>query len=140
MLKIYAIKERYDKKTKELEGKTDDDLLKQSEEYMKSLKEQREQSYKDHKKKADEASKDVKKYTENLDKIKKKFEEIKEKAGESLRSVKHDLDEMDKTHIKDLGARYYEVKKQIRDNESDNPALKYLDAYNKETLQKRKEA
>ena len=140
MLKIYDIKERYDKKTKELEGKTDDDLLKQSEEYMKSLKEQREQSYKDHKKKADEANKDIKKYTENLDKIKKKFEEIKEKAGESLRSVKHDLDEMDKTHIKDLGARYYEVKKQIRDNESDNPALKYLDAYNKETLQKRKEA
>lgn len=140
MLKIYDIKERYDKKTKELEGKTDDDLLKQSEEYMKSLKEQREQNYKDHKKKADEASKDIKKYTENLDKIKKKFEEIKEKAGESLRSVKHDLDEMDKTHIKDLGARYYEVKKQIRDNESDNPALKYLDAYNKETLQKRKEA
>lgn len=140
MLKIYDIKEKYDKRTKELEGKTDDDLLKQSEEYMKSLKEQREQSYKDHKKKADEASKDIKKYTENLDKIKKKFEEIKEKAGESLRSVKHDLDEMDKTHIKDLGARYYEVKKQIRDNESDNPALKYLDAYNKETLQKRKEA
>ena len=115
MLKIYDIKERYDKKTKELEGKTDDDLLKQSEEYMKSLKEQREQSYKDHKKKADEASKDIKKYTENLDKIKKKFEEIKEKASESLRNVKQELSTLDNEHIKSLGARYYEVNKKLQD-------------------------
>lgn len=115
MLKIYDIKERYDKKTKELEGKTDDDLLKQSEEYMKSLKEQREQSYKDHKKKADEANKDVKKYTENLDKIKKKFEEIKEKASESLRNVKQELSTLDNEHIKSLGERYYEVNKKLQD-------------------------
>lgn len=140
MKKLTEIKEKYEKKKKDIEWKTNDDLLKQADEYMQKLKKGREENYKDHKKKADEASKDVKKYTENLDKIKKKFEEIKEKAGESLRSVKHDLDEMDKTHIKDLGARYYEVKKQIRDNESENPALKYLDAYDKETLQKRKEA
>lgn len=115
MLKIYEIKEKYDKKAKELEGKTDEELLKQAEDYMKNLKEQREQTYKDHKKKADEATKDIKKYTENLDKIKTKFGEIKEKASETLRNIKQDLSTLDEEHIKNLGARYYEVNKKLQE-------------------------
>ena len=115
MKKLTQIKEKYEKKKKDIEGRTNDELLKEADDYMQKLKKGREENYKDHKKKADEASRDVKKYTENLDKIKKKFEEIKEKASETLRNVKQDLNTLDEEHIKSLGARYYEVNKKLQD-------------------------
>lgn len=136
MKRLTEIKEKYDKKKIELEGKTDDELLKEAENYMKELKKKREESYKDHKKKSDDALKDVKKYTENLDKIKKKFEEIKEKAKDALRDIKHNMGELDKNYVKDLGSRYYEVKKKIRDNRRNNTGLERLESYNKESLEK----
>ena len=136
MKRLTEIKEKYDKKKIELEGKTDDELLKEAEDYMKELKKKREDNYKDHKKKSDDALKDVKKYTENLDKIKKKFEEIKEKAKDALRDIKHNMGELDKNYVKDLGSRYYEVKKQIRDNRRNNTGLERLESYNKESLEK----
>lgn len=126
MKKMTEIQEKYDRKKKELEGKTNDELLKEAEEYMENLKKGREENYKNHQKKADDALKDVKKYTENLDKVKKKFEEIKEKAGDTLRDIKHNMQELDDKHIKDLGARYYDVKKKIRDNEKDESGLKRI--------------
>ena len=136
MKRLTEIKEKYDKKKIELEGKTDDELLKEAENYMKELKKKREDTYKDHKKKSDDALKDVKKYTENLDKIKKKFEEIKDKAGETLRDIKHNMQELDDKHIKDLWARYYDVKKKIRDNERGESGLKWIgDNYNIKTLE-----
>lgn len=141
MKRLTEIKEKYDKKKIELEGKTDDELLKEAENYMKELKKKREESYKDHKKKSDDALKDVKKYTENLDKIKKKFEEIKEKAGDTLRDIKQNMQELDDKHIKDLWARYYEVKKQIRDNKDNNSWLDRITKnYDKKTLETWKEA
>ena len=115
MKKLTQIKEKYEKKKKDIEGRTNDELLKEADDYMQKLKKGREENYKDHKKKADEASKDITKYTENLDKIKKKFEEIKEKASETLRNVKQDLNTLDEEHIKSLGARYYEVNKKLQD-------------------------
>ena len=115
MKKLTQIKEKYEKKKKDIEGRTNDELLKEADDYMQKLKKGREENYKDHKKKADEASKDITKYTENLDKIKKKFEEIKEKASESLRNVKQELSTLDNEHIKSLGARYYEVNKKLQD-------------------------
>lgn len=141
MKRLTEIKEKYDKKKIELEGKTDDELLKEAENYMKELKKKREESYKDHKKKSDDALKDVKKYTENLDKIKKKFEEIKEKAGDTLRDIKQNMEELDDKHIKDLWVRYYEVKKQIRDNKDNNSWLDRITKnYDKKTLETWKEA
>ena len=115
MKKLTQIKEKYEKKKKDIEGRTNDELLKEADDYMQKLKKGREENYKDHKKKADEASKDITKYTENLDKIKKKFEEIKEKASKTLRNVKQDLNTLDEEHIKSLGARYYEVNKKLQD-------------------------
>lgn len=141
MKRLTDIKEKYDKKKIELEGKTDDELLKEAEDYMKELKKKREDNYKDHKKKSDDAIKDVKKYTENLDKIKKKFEEIKEKAGDTLRDIKHNMWELDKNHIKDLWARYYDVKKQIRDNEKNESWLKRIwENMNLQTLESWRDA
>lgn len=140
MKRLTEIKEKYDKKKIELEGKTDDELLKEAENYMKELKKKREESYKDHKKKSDDALKDVKKYTENLDKIKKKFEEIKDKAGDTLRDIKHNMQELDDKHIKDLWTRYYEVKKQIKDNDRDNQWIQsIIDNFSKKELQERRE-
>lgn len=136
MKKMTEIQEKYDRKKKELEGKTNDELLKEAEEYMEKLKKGREENYKDHQKKADDALKDVKKYTENLDKVKKKFEEIKDKAGDALRDIKHNMQELDDKHIKDLGARYYEVKKKIRDNERGESGLKWIgENYSIKTLE-----
>lgn len=136
MRKLTEIQEKYDKKKKEIEGKTNDELLKEAENYMQELKKGREENYKDHQKKADDALKDVKKYTENLDKIKKKFEEIKDKAGDALRDIKHNMQELDDKHIKDLGARYYEVKKKIRDNERGESGLKWIgENYSIKTLE-----
>ena len=141
MKRLTEIKNKYDKKKIELEGKTDDELLKEAEDYMKELKKKREDNYKDHKKKSDDAIKDVKKYTENLDKIKKKFEEIKEKAGDTLRDIKHNMWELDKNHIKDLWARYYDVKKQIRDNEKNESWLKRIwENMNLQTLESWRDA
>ena len=141
MKRLTDIKEKYDKKKIELEGKTDDELLKEAEDYMKELKKKREDNYKDHKKKSDDAIKDVKKYAENLDKIKKKFEEIKEKAGDTLRDIKHNMWELDKNHIKDLWARYYDVKKQIRDNEKNESWLKRIwENMNLQTLESWRDA
>ena len=134
--KLLEIKQKYDRLKTELEWKTDEELLKEAENYMKKLQKKREDDYKDHQDKSNKAIKDVKKYTESLDKIKKKFEEIKEKAKDALRDIKHNMGELDKNYVKDLGSRYYEVKKQIRDNRRNNTGLERLESYNKESLEK----
>lgn len=134
--KLLEIKQKYDRLKTELEWKTDEELLKEAENYMKKLQKKREDDYKDHQDKSNKAIKDVKKYTESLDKIKKKFEEIKEKAKDTLRDIKHNMGELDKNYVKDLGSRYYEVKKQIRDNRRNNTGLERLESYNKESLEK----
>lgn len=141
MKKILEIKEKYDKLKTELEWKTDEELLKEAENYMKQLQKKREDNYKDHQDKSNKALQDVKKYTENLDKVKKKFTEIKEKAADTLREIKQNMKELDVNYVKDLWARHYEASKQIRDNNADKPGLEWITQnYDKKTLEQWRDA
>lgn len=126
MEKLQAIKIKYDKKKLELEKKSDEYLLKETQNYMKKIENERNKDLKDHNKKSDQAMADIERYKEKIDTVKDKFGELKEKASETLRGINQDIKHLDSDHIAGLGARYYEVSRQLRDNELDTPELSWL--------------
>ena len=139
--KLYDIKKEYEKKELALEGKTNDELLKTAEQFLKDYYDKKLKTSQDEQKLANDAIKKADDYKKSLDKISKTWEDMKEKASDTLRTVNHELEEMNKDYSKDLWARWVEVKKQIKDNERDKPGLEWItQSYDKKTLEQWREA
>lgn len=111
--KLYDIKKEYEKKELALEGKTNDDLLKTAEQFLKDYYDKKLKTSQDEQKLANDAIKKADDYKKSLDKISKTWEDMKEKASDTLRTVNHELASLDEDFWKDLGARYAEISKQL---------------------------
>ena len=134
--KLYDIKKEYEKKELALDGKTNDELLKTAEQFLKDYYDKKLKTSQDEQKLANDAIKKADDYKKSLDKISKTWEDMKEKASDTLRTVNHELEEMNKDYSKDLWARWVEVKKQIKDNERDKPGLEWITQnYDKKILE-----
>ena len=139
--KLYDIKKEYEKKELALEGKTNDELLKTAEQFLKDYYDKKLKTSQDEQKLANDAIKKAKEYEKAIKKAEKAWEDMKNKAADSLRAVNHELEEMNKDYSKDLWARWVEVKKQIKDNERDNPGLEWItQSYDKKTLEQWRDA
>ena len=111
--KLYDIKKEYEKKELALEGKTNDELLKTAEQFLKDYYDKKLKTSQDEQKFANDAIKKADDYKKSLDKISKTWEDMKEKASDTLRTVNHELASLDEDFWKDLGARYAEISKQL---------------------------
>lgn len=111
--KLYDIKKEYEKKELALEGKTNDELLKTAEQFLKDYYDKKLKTSQDEQKLANDAIKKADDYKKSLDKISKTWEDMKEKASDTLRTVNHELASLDEDFWKDLGARYAEISKQL---------------------------
>lgn len=139
--KLYDIKKEYEKKELALEGKTNDELLKTAEQFLKDYYDKKLKTSQDEQKLANDAIKKAKEYEKAIKKAEKAWEDMKNKAADSLRAVNHELEEMNKDYSKDLWARWVEVKKQIKDNERDKPGLEWItQSYDKKTLEQWRDA
>lgn len=111
--KLYDIKKEYEKKELALDGKTNDELLKTAEQFLKDYYDKKLKTSQDEQKLANDAIKKADDYKKSLDKISKTWEDMKEKASDTLRTVNHELASLDEDFWKDLGARYAEISKQL---------------------------
>lgn len=111
--KLYDIKKEYEKKELALDRKTNDELLKTTEQFLKDYYDKKLKTSQDEQKLANDAIKKADDYKKSLDKISKTWEDMKEKASDTLRTVNHELASLDEDFWKDLGARYAEISKQL---------------------------
>nr|DAQ64235.1 MAG TPA: hypothetical protein [Caudoviricetes sp.] len=93
--KLYDIKKEYEKKELALEGKTNDELLKTAEQFLKDYYDKKLKTSQDEQKLANDAIKKADDYKKSLDKISKTWEDMKEKASDTLRTVNHELASLD---------------------------------------------
>lgn len=100
--KLYDIKKEYEKKELALEGKTNDELLKTAEQFLKDYYDKKLKTSQDEQKLANDAIKKAKEYEKAIKKAEKAWEDMKNKAADSLRAVNHELEEMNKDYSKDL--------------------------------------
>lgn len=136
MTKLYDIDREYKVKLAALEGKTNDELLKTADQYIKDYYEKKVKASQEEQKLTEDAIKKAKEYEKAIKKAEKAWEDMKNKAADSLRAVNHELEEMNKDYSKDLWARWVEVKKQIKDNERDKPGLEWITQnYDKKILE-----
>ena len=141
MTKLYDIDREYKAKLAALEGKTNDELLKTADQYIKDYYEKKVKASQEEQKLTEDAIKKAKEYEKAIKKAEKAWEDMKNKAADSLRAVNHELEEMNKDYSKDLWARWVEVKKQIKDNERDKPGLEWITKnYDKKILEQWRDA
>lgn len=117
--KLYDIKKDYEKKEMELEWKTNDELLKTAEQFLKDYYAKKLKSSQEEQKLANDAIKKAEEYKKTIDKVAKAWEDTKEKALDSLRSVKHEIEDLDKNHEKNLQSRWIEVQKILNNDTTD---------------------
>ena len=102
MTKLYDIDREYKVKLAALEGKTNDELLKTADQYIKDYYEKKVKASQEEQKLTEGAIKKAKEYEKAIKKAEKAWEDMKNKAADSLRAVNHELEEMNKDYSKDL--------------------------------------
>nr|DAN52391.1 MAG TPA: hypothetical protein [Caudoviricetes sp.] len=102
MTKLYDIDREYKAKLAALEGKTNDELLKTADQYIKDYYEKKVKASQEEQKLTEDAIKKAKEYEKAIKKAEKAWEDMKNKAADSLRAVNHELEEMNKDYSKDL--------------------------------------
>ena len=124
--KLYDIKKEYEKKELALEGKTNDDLLKTAEQFLKDYYDKRLKTSQDEQKLTNDAIKKADDYKKSLDKISKTWEDMKNKASDTLRTVNYELGQLDKDFEKDLWARYVEVSNELKNWDGSGDYSEYV--------------
>ena len=102
MAKLYDIDRAYKKKIEDLEGKTNDVLLKTAEQYMKESYEKKLKASQEEQKLTNDAIKKAEEYQKTIKKSEKAWEGLKNKATDTLRSINHEIEELNKDYSKDL--------------------------------------
>lgn len=126
----------YKNKILELDWKTNDDMLKNAEDFLKDYRKNKQDEIEAEKKAWEDSIKNIEKYWKEIEKLWEKREDYKNEAVKNLREVNKELEDLEKENTENLADRYLEVEKAIRDLEKENSSIKYYDSTSIEQLQK----
>ena len=124
--KLLDIYNWYKDELVKIEGKTNDELLKSAEEYVKNYYDKMQKSSEEEQKATQDSIKNVKKYQDAIDKLGQKREEYKQNALKNIREVNNELAELDKEFNQDISERYNELQDIIKDFERENGSSEWL--------------
>ena len=135
--KLLEVYDWYKNELVKLDGKTNDELLKSAEEYIKEYyKKMQDASEKEQKLTTDSINK-AKKYQEAIEKLGDQWDEYKDKAVKNIREVNNSIDELDKKFNQDIGERYNEVQELIKDFQRKNGDQDWLKSLGVDRLKDR---
>ena len=117
MEQLAKLKESYDQRKIDIEGKTTEELLKMAEDYQKEQYKNYEELSKEHQKTIEDAGKDIEKYLDKIEEIGKKFEESQEKAKDSIAKIQGELTKLDTDKQLDIAKRWADAKKELEKEE-----------------------
>ena len=117
MEQLAKLKESYDQRKIDIEGKTTEELLKMAEDYQKEQYKNYEKLSKEHQKTIEDAGKDIEKYLDKIEEIGKKFEESQEKAKDSIAKIQGELTKLDTDKQLDIAKRWADAKKELEKEE-----------------------
>lgn len=117
MEQLAQLKEYYDQKKIEIEGKTTEELLKIAEDYQKEQLKNYEDLSKEHQKNMEDARKDIEKYLDKIEEIWKKFQESQEKAKDAIAKIQGELTKLDTDKQLDIAKRGADAKKELEKEE-----------------------
>lgn len=120
-----------------LEGKTNDELLKNTEEYLKEYQKEFEKASESDQKEVEKSIDKVKKYNEQIWKLWDKRDEYKDKARKSIRDVNNSIAELDENFTTDIAERYNKVQESIAEFVNKNWSAEWLQSFSKDMLQNR---
>lgn len=124
--KLADIKEKYDARLKQIDGKTIDDMLKNAQEY--------------HKKVEDSKKKSLKEDEKVMDKMRKIFrdgwEKMKKDASQALKEIENEKKNLTREHKNDLASRYTDIQKSIQETEREYSGIQGIaEQYSLEELE-----
>ena len=117
MEQLAKLKESYDQRKIDIEGKTTEELLKMAEDYQKEQYKNYEKLSKEHQKTIEDAGKDIEKYLDKIEEIGKKFEESQQKAKDSIAKIQGELTKLDTDKQLDIAKRWADAKKELEKEE-----------------------
>lgn len=117
MEQLAKLKESYDQRKIDIEGKTTEELLKMAEDYQKEQYKNYEKLSKEHQKTMEDAGKDIEKYLDKIEEIGKKFEESQEKAKDSIAKIQGEITKLDTDKQLDIAKRWADAKKELEKEE-----------------------
>lgn len=117
MEQLAKLKESYDQRKIDIEGKTTEELLKMAEDYQKEQYKSYEKLSKEHQKTIEDAGKDIEKYLDKIEEIGKKFEESQQKAKDSIAKIQGELTKLDTDKQLDIAKRWADAKKELEKEE-----------------------
>lgn len=131
LLKVY---DWYKNEMLKLDWKTNDELLKNAEKYVKEYYNTMQKASEQEQKATQESINKAKKYEESIEKLWDKWKEYKDKAIGNIREVNNSLAELENDFNSDIAARYNEVNKAIEDFERKNWNVDWLKWLSADTL------
>lgn len=135
--KLLEVYDWYKNELVKLDGKTNDELLKSAEDYIKEYyKKMQDASEKEQKLTTDSINK-AKKYQDAIEKLGDQWDEYKDKAVKNIREVNNSIDELDKKFNQDIGERYNEVQELIKDFQRKNGEQDWLKSLGVDRLKDR---
>lgn len=124
--KLLEIYNRYKEELIKLEDKTNDELLKNAEEYLKEYQKEFEQASKKDQDAVNDSIKKVEDYNKKIEKLGSSWDDYKNKAIKNLREVNNSIKELEEDFNKDIAKRYSEVWQTIKDFERKNSSTERL--------------
>ena len=132
--KLLEIYNRYKNELIKIDWKTNDELLKSAEQYIKDYYDKQQKASEKEQKAAQDSIKNAKKYQDAIEKLWDQREEYKNKAVKNIREVNNSIAELDKEFNNDIANRYNEVQKTIQDFERENGNSDWLKGLSVEQL------
>ena len=132
--KLLEIYNRYKDELIKIDWKTNDELLKSAEQYIKDYYDKQQKASEKEQKAAQDSIKNAKKYQDAIEKLWDQREEYKNKALKNIREVNNSIAELDKDFNNDIAERYNEVQKTIKDFERENGDQERLKGLGVDTL------
>lgn len=115
----------YKDKILEIDWKTNDDMLKNAEDYIKEYRKNKQDEIAEEKKAGEDSIKNIEKYWKEIEKLWEKRQDYKNEAVKSLKEVNKELEDLEKENTENLADRYLEVEKAMREIEKENYWMKY---------------
>lgn len=132
--KLLDIYNRYKDELVKIEGKTNDELLKSAEDYIKEYYDKMQKASENEQKLTTESINKAKKYQDAIEKLGDQWDDYKDKATKNIREVNNSLEELDKKFNTDIAERYNEVQDTIKEFERKNGSSEWLKSLGLNTL------
>ena len=117
-----------------VEGKTNDELLKNAEEYLKDYYKTMQDASEKEQKATLESTKKVKDYNKTIEKLGDSREDYKNKAIKNLKEVDNSIKELDDNFSKSLIERYNQVKEELENNKDRDTYERFMDRYSRDEI------